>query len=576
MIKKITIRDVASYDHEGCTFKDLKKVNFIYGGNGTGKTTLSRVLAETDNRNEIKDHSLYQHCKVEWTDGERKRVLVYNKDFRERNLVESMPGVFMLGEQCMDAAKGIREIQSEMEQYSIRLSEVQEIAFKFMNDINTRKSELGEYLWKEIYLPHQDFKELLKDYAKKAAFTERMLAYVKTEQNYKNEPLEHRNPVDIETLRARYQKAYGQKEWGMVYEREMVRRDFWTYLCTQCEDMVLKVDSELKELDMLLDSKVKEVNALRASYHHLRHVASEAKDDITKVQPCIEFINQALKECGYTGFSIQKSPHGYYDLQIQRENGEYVKDTLSEGEATIITFLYFMQLAEGNDMGINTEEGKGKVVVIDDPISSLDYEAINVVSQLTNKLITKARRRQKVKGRSQSADMERQYYGWIDQIIVLTHNTTYYKRLNPGQPKKDTHYWKLTKPNGVSKLTDCGQENAIRSDYRELWMRLRDTLERKNSIDLPNQMRRIFETYFVDFGGLDRDDLYRGDYLEKEEDKLAMKSLSKWFAEGSHGVDDNLFGGYEEVICERYAELFRRMFEAHGQGAHYKMMMREE
>ena len=45
MIKKIVIRDVASYDHDGATFENLSKVNFIYGGNGTGKTTVSRVYS---------------------------------------------------------------------------------------------------------------------------------------------------------------------------------------------------------------------------------------------------------------------------------------------------------------------------------------------------------------------------------------------------------------------------------------------------------------------------------------------------------------------------------------------------
>lgn len=46
MIKKIVLKDIASYDHDGVTFVDLQKVNFIYGGNGTGKITLSRVLTE--------------------------------------------------------------------------------------------------------------------------------------------------------------------------------------------------------------------------------------------------------------------------------------------------------------------------------------------------------------------------------------------------------------------------------------------------------------------------------------------------------------------------------------------------
>ena len=82
MIKKIVIRGVASYDHDGVIFADLQKVNFIYGGNGTGKTTLTRVL---DNP------SAYPQCSVEW-EGETVRVLVFNYDFRKLNFQESIPG----------------------------------------------------------------------------------------------------------------------------------------------------------------------------------------------------------------------------------------------------------------------------------------------------------------------------------------------------------------------------------------------------------------------------------------------------------------------------------------------------
>ena len=87
MIKRITIRDVASYDHEGVTFNDLAKVNFIFGGNGTGKTTLSRVLAHPMD---------YPACKVEW-DGKPVEVLVYNQDFKRDSLRESVPGVITIG-----------------------------------------------------------------------------------------------------------------------------------------------------------------------------------------------------------------------------------------------------------------------------------------------------------------------------------------------------------------------------------------------------------------------------------------------------------------------------------------------
>ena len=43
MIRRITVRDVASYGSEGVTLENLQRVNFIYGSNGSGKTTLSRL-----------------------------------------------------------------------------------------------------------------------------------------------------------------------------------------------------------------------------------------------------------------------------------------------------------------------------------------------------------------------------------------------------------------------------------------------------------------------------------------------------------------------------------------------------
>lgn len=45
MIKKIEIKDIASFDYKGIEIDDLKMVNVIYGSNGTGKSTVSKVLA---------------------------------------------------------------------------------------------------------------------------------------------------------------------------------------------------------------------------------------------------------------------------------------------------------------------------------------------------------------------------------------------------------------------------------------------------------------------------------------------------------------------------------------------------
>ena len=90
MIKKITIRDVATFDKKGIVMDNLQKVNIVYGGNGAGKTTTSRVLEygyapkghkQTADTTIVKPWK-YPTCEVDW-DGEPAKVLVYNKDFRE-------------------------------------------------------------------------------------------------------------------------------------------------------------------------------------------------------------------------------------------------------------------------------------------------------------------------------------------------------------------------------------------------------------------------------------------------------------------------------------------------------------
>ena len=41
MIQKFTIKNIATYNKTGVEFANLRKINFIYGSNGCGKTTIS-------------------------------------------------------------------------------------------------------------------------------------------------------------------------------------------------------------------------------------------------------------------------------------------------------------------------------------------------------------------------------------------------------------------------------------------------------------------------------------------------------------------------------------------------------
>lgn len=91
MLEKITIQKCATYDETGCIIEPLNKVNFIYGANGTGKTTIS---------NYIKDPAIpyYSNCKLKWQNSPID-TLIYNKNFRDDNFsTGKISGIFTLGQ----------------------------------------------------------------------------------------------------------------------------------------------------------------------------------------------------------------------------------------------------------------------------------------------------------------------------------------------------------------------------------------------------------------------------------------------------------------------------------------------
>ena len=91
------------------TFSDvpveqLTFVNFFYGSNGTGKSTIARAIAE--------------NCGVSWKHGTAADdfdVLVYNQDFIHRNFQSyaNLPGVYTVNEANIQIQQ---EIQKKTEE----------------------------------------------------------------------------------------------------------------------------------------------------------------------------------------------------------------------------------------------------------------------------------------------------------------------------------------------------------------------------------------------------------------------------------------------------------------------------
>lgn len=116
MINKIIMKNVASYKKEA-VLETNKKVNLIYGLNGTGKSTLSGFLYNMNN-------SKYNDCKIEGLK-DTDKVLVYNQQFITDNFyeTENISGIFTLSKENKEATLAIDNARKELK----KLSEEKEI-----------------------------------------------------------------------------------------------------------------------------------------------------------------------------------------------------------------------------------------------------------------------------------------------------------------------------------------------------------------------------------------------------------------------------------------------------------------
>ncbi len=114
MIESITIADVATYGSTPETFDGLSQFNFVFGSNATGKTTLTRVIADEDS---------FPACKVTWQRGTKLQPMVYNLDFVDRNFHQSaeLRGVFTLGEKHEDILQKIAVAKTELDDLTKRI-----------------------------------------------------------------------------------------------------------------------------------------------------------------------------------------------------------------------------------------------------------------------------------------------------------------------------------------------------------------------------------------------------------------------------------------------------------------------
>lgn len=287
----------------------------------------------------------------------------------------------------------------------------------------------------------------------------------------------------------------------------------------------------------------------------------ELEKQTTSIQPAITAINHTLNQFGFDSFKLTAADDGKH-YRLVRHNGEDAQQTLSEGEKTFVVFLYFYHLLRGSfsSTGIATD----RVVVFDDPVSSLDSDVLFIVSNLIRDV----------------CDNARTGSGRIKQVFVMTHNVYFHKEVtyNSTRPNggllADESFW-IVRKNGSHSTTERYDRNPVRTSYELLWMEVREMQEALRSGSSANQLientlRRILEHYFTILGSINRDDIC--DKFEGQ-DKIICKSLFSWVNAGSHSALDDVHITPSDGMPQNYLRVFESIFEKTGHGAHYAMMM---
>ena len=232
-------------------------------------------------------------------------------------------------------------------------------------------------------------------------------------------------------------------------------------------------------------------------------------------------------------------------------DGTPVNDTLSEGESNFLSFLYFFHLVNGSQNVSGTADRR--IVVVDDPVSSMDADVLFIVSSLVRTLAKEAR-----EGK-----------GKIVQLIMLTHNITFYREvtfIRPGEGDPHTSYYSIRKHGGYSTIERC-KKNPVSSTYELLWQNLYQ--DNCDALTAQNVARRITETFFKFVGGPNLDDVISD--IPSPDLEIA-RSYVAWANAGSHSpFDDETYFSTDENV-ETYRRVLKTIFTKAGYIDHYNSM----
>lgn len=342
-------------------------------------------------------------------------------------------------------------------------------------------------------------------------------------------------------------------------EKELLVSQVWKYVINELRLELDEFNLKTQELERTIHGLKMSLSDAVSRMKGLKAKVVEWEKRITSIIPTKDAINELLVRFGFTSFLIDVSDDGKH-YKICRNDGRDASKTLSEGEKTFITFLYFYHLIKGAQTA--TGITGNRIVVFDDPISSLDSNILYIVSTLIKEVVKEAE--------TGTSD--------IKQVFILTHNVYFHKEVTFSQKRNNREalrgesFWIVSKNNHGTIVTSY-KKNPIQTAYELLWQDVKaekNEPETISNMSLQNTLRRILENYFIVWGGDNKKEICE---RFDGQDRIICNSLFSWINDGSHAIYDDLYIDMGIQLNRAYLDIFKKVFEELGHLEHYNMMM---
>lgn len=338
-------------------------------------------------------------------------------------------------------------------------------------------------------------------------------------------------------------------------ELKELEKAFWKFAIFEKKEIIEKYNKDKKEQEINKGVLDKENQTIKDSIQHIENTIKEKQKEVINIQEAVDKINNYLKDLGILSFciKIQDDEKQEYIIVREGENKPSFK-TLSEGEKTLISFLYFLQLCQGKKE--KDEAILDKIIVIDDPISSLSFNYIYEIAQLIKHTFF---------------DSENLY----KQIFIFTHNLYFYheffKIINKEDKKNNITSFRIFKNQNNFSCISSLKRDEILNDYQAYWQILKEYKQEKtHKAIIPNTMRNILEN-FIGFVYAKKLIDIVNEYFAND---IQYKAFYRYISRESHSDRENI-SDVKDIDINMFFEAFENFFNKLKHEEHYEKMMGE-